>query len=270
MDMKRTYLKRPMGVVCYHLLISSIAFLIVTSSVFAASEDEDANFSKSGASRSIAAAQDQDDDEGDEYNFSWLDPDKKVYVLQNRKYRKSRKFAVYLSGGFNLSNPFKSELMAVPRLSYHFTEQFGIEALYSFINNTDSDNYVALKKVNASALPFVREHKNYLGGLFAWSPWYAKINFFNKILYFDWGLNAGLGQVYTYVDKNNKTTGAPNVVNESFSAFFLGTSQNYFITRQFSVRLDLIGMFYRAAGADGSTTKTYKNFDFTVGAGYVF
>ena len=25
----------------------------------------------------------------DEYNFSWLDPDKKIYVLQNRKYRKA-------------------------------------------------------------------------------------------------------------------------------------------------------------------------------------
>ena len=63
----------------------------------------------SGASRGIAstdrkiASEEKGDSDDDEFNFSWLDPDKKVYVLQNRKYRKKNRFAIFLTGGLNLS-----------------------------------------------------------------------------------------------------------------------------------------------------------------------
>ena len=40
--------------------------------------------------------------ESDLYNFSWLDKDKEIYVLQNRKFKKVNRF--YLSGGFGKSD----------------------------------------------------------------------------------------------------------------------------------------------------------------------
>lgn len=202
--------------------------------------------------------------------FLWLDPDKQVYVLQNRKYKKARKLELFLSGGLNLSNPFKTEFLGQPRLAYWFAEQFGIEAFYAFIGNSDNDTFKALRTVSTSALPFARENLSYVGGVFSWIPWYAKLNFFNKILYFDWALNGGIGQVSTKVDLNNSLAGDRNFKEESFTAFFLGTSQNYYLTRNWTVRLDLIGMFYSAKGADNATTKMYKNFDFTAGVGYLF
>ena len=37
--------------------------------------------------------------EGDTYSFSWLDPDKEVFVLQNRKYRKKGRLHLNAGGG---------------------------------------------------------------------------------------------------------------------------------------------------------------------------
>ena len=215
-----------------------------------------------------ATAKNSDGD--DEYNFSWLDPEKKVYVLQNRKYRKAGHAGIFLGGAMNLSGPFKTHYMGVPRLGYWFTENMGVELFYALGSNQDTSTLASLRKVSASALPFVREVRSYFGAVFSWVPWYAKLNFFNKILYLDWALNAGVGRVNTAFDQNNRATSAPNYLNESFTGLFLGTSQNYFVSRNWSVRLDLISYMYNAKGADNESTNTYKNFDFGVGVGYLF
>ncbi len=206
----------------------------------------------------------------EEYNFSWLDPDKKVYVLQNRRYRKAERLGVYISGGLNLSNPFRTEYSAVPRVAFWLSEQFGFEAFYGLVSTSANATLTALRTVSASALPFVRENRGYFGGVGTWTPWYSKLNFFNKILYFDWFVHAGLGQIQTAVDENTRATGSPNYRLENLTTLFLGTGQNFFLNQHFQVRLDLIGMFYRARGADNVTTRTFSDFDFTTGLGYVF
>jgi outer membrane beta-barrel protein len=215
----------------------------------------------------IAAPGSSDDDE---YNFSWLDPDKKVYVLQNRKYRKKDRLAIYISGAINLSNPYRSEYMAIPRATYSFSEQFGAEVFFATVSNADNENLKALKKVSASALPFVREHRSYYGGLLIWTPWYSKLNFFNKILYYDWFLKGGLGQVSTALDRNRVAANASDFVLENFTAIYFGTGMNFFVTRNVLARLDLIGMTYGAKGADNVTELRQFNYDFAVGLGYLF
>jgi outer membrane beta-barrel protein len=216
------------------------------------------------------AAKDSSKDSDDEYAFSWLDPDKNVYVLQNRKFRKARRFAVFASGGINLNNPYRSEYPLMPKVGYWFTEQFGVELFYTHVFSSESSNLTALKKVSASALPFVRQQRSYYGALFSYTPWYAKMNFFNKILYFDWAVTAGAGQVNTAINLNNKADGSANLRNEAFFAGYIGLDQKFFITRNFLVRWDLIALLYRAKGADLSTVRWQRNFDFTLGAGVIF
>lgn len=223
--------------------------------------------------RSFAATQSNEDVAADdEYNFSWLDPDKKVYVLQNRKYRKALKPAVYLQGGLNLDNPYRSELLYGVRASFWFSEQFGVDAFYFKVNSSKNDTFNALEDAasNSGALPFVRRHHSYLGALGTWTPWYAKLNFFNKILYFDWFFNLGLGQASTSVDRNRSKVTPPNFVNENNFAIFYGTGQNFYVTRNFMVRLDLIGSTYNATTVNANTTKRYFNWDFVAGIGYLF
>lgn len=210
-----------------------------------------------------------EDTSDDEYNFSWLDPDKKVYVLQNRKYRKKGHVGIFAAGGMNLNNPYRTEWLGVPRAAYWFSEQFGFEVFYAYVNNSDNATMTSLKTAS-DTLPFVRENQGYYGGLLTWTPWYAKINFFNKILYFDWFLDLGMGQVTTALDLNTKSYNPPNLKTENIMAYYFGTGQNFFVTRDFSVRWDLIGMAYNATALDGRTTRLFTNFDFTLGVGYLF
>lgn len=214
-----------------------------------------------------AASSDSDDEE---YNFSWLDPDKKVYVLQNRKYRKKSRIAITLSAGLNLSNPYQSESLVAPRASYWISEQFGFEFFFAFLKNSDNGTLKALKDAGPAVLPFVRQNRSYYGGVLTWTPWYAKLNFFNKILYFDWFLYAGIGQVNTAVDHNRSFAAPSNFITETLFTVFYGTGQNFYVTQNWLVRLDLLGMAYNASGKDATTTTVTTNYDFSVGVGYLF
>jgi hypothetical protein len=53
-------------------------------------------------------------DEKSLYNFSWLDNDKEIYVLQNRKFRKDGSFYVGATGAYNLSQDFLDEKLLEP------------------------------------------------------------------------------------------------------------------------------------------------------------
>lgn len=243
----------------------SILFLLLVTTHVLGAEAEPEN----QASRSIASAKTEAAGDDNEFNFSWLDPDKKVYVLQNRKYRKSGHFALFVSGAFDISNPYRTSYLGIPRAAYWFSEQFGVEAFFAKATNSDNSTLRELKDASPTALPFVREHRSYYGALFTWTPWYAKINFFNKILYFDWFINLGLGQTNTAVDKNIRADRAPNYTLEDLFTVFYGTGQNFYVTRNFLVRWDLIGMTYNATGTSNQKGNS-TNFNFGLGIGYLF
>ncbi len=273
---------------CRTFIVLSFSFILFfSSSIIRAEEDitsenlkEAAEELKAGSSgadevgggrgpastRGPAAASNGDE----EFNFSWLDPDKKVYVLQNRKYRKAGRFGLSVSGGTNLSNPYKTEYLYSGKGTFWITEQLGVEGFYTGLTNSDSGNFTALKNVNSTALPFVRENRSYYGGLAMWAPFYAKINLFNIILYFDWYFNAGLGQIRTAFDQNRLAGAGPNYKFENLTTFLFGTGQSFYIGKSFQIRLDLTGMAYRATSADNVTIKTFTNFDFSAGVGYLF
>lgn len=211
-----------------------------------------------------AAEQTEDED----YNFSWLDPDKKVYVLQNRRYRKAGRAHVFAGGGMNLSNPFKTGYLGTGRAGFWINEQFGIEGLGAFFANSDSDTLVAIRQ-RSTVQPFVREIKSYFGGVVDWAPFYAKMNIFNNIVYFDWVFNLGGGMVNTANDRNTASSAAPAIVNESHFGIFFGTAMNFFLSKHFLVRLDLTGVNYGASGASGAD-KRFMSFDVAAGVGFIF
>ena len=208
-------------------------------------------------------------DQEDDADFSWLDPDKKVYVLQNRKYRKAGKPAVFLGGGLDLNNPFRSGYFGTARGAFWATEQFGAEFFYSGFKNSDNATLTALKNNNSASLPYVREVRGYFGGVAAWAPFYGKLNLFNKILYYDWFINLGLAQVSTANDRNRLAAASANYVYENYLGFIFGTGQDFFITRHFSIRWDLIGLTYSATGADDNVRRFYS-WNFGTSLGYHF
>lgn len=248
----------------------AIVMLFATSVSFGSeTPTEDIDSGRAPAGRSSGSDEiDTHNTDDDDYDFSWLDPDKKVYVIQNRKYRKAWRPALFLTGAMNLSNEFRNGFGGTGRLGMWFSEQFGAEVFvggYRYSNN----NTLKALQAKSSAMPFLREIRSYMGAVGAWAPFYGKFNFFNHILYYDWSLNFGLGSVNTANDRNT-VSGAPSqYVSESFLGFFFGTAQTFYVTRHFLVRAELIGVNYGAKGGDDQPRR-YTNFDFALGVGYLF
>ena len=121
--------------------------------------------------------------EKDTYDFLWMDPDKKVYVLQNKTYKKEKMF--YTDVGFllGLGNEFVDTTGYFIKGGYYFHEEWGIELGYTRYSNTTNSSYESIKYIN-STIPFVRKLDNSMYAMAIWSPFYGKINTFNKIVSF--------------------------------------------------------------------------------------
>ena len=208
-------------------------------------------------------------DENSEYNFNWLDPEKKIYVLQNRKYAKAGNAMISLMGGPGLSNSYRTVWNLDPRISYYFSEAFGIEAFNSFAFNSNNNTFRALTNVDQTLVPVVREIKSELGFMAQWVPWYAKINVFNKIIYFDWYFAAGAGQIDSNAVIVTNATLPATYQDQKFFALYAETGQLFHISDDWAVRVDFTGSYYKAPlqGNAGDST-WFSNYNFEIGFGY--
>ena len=205
----------------------------------------------------------------DEYNFSWLDPDKKIYVLQNRKYLKAGHLMVSAMGGVASTSPYLTTYNVQPRLSFFLSEAFGIETFYTLMSNSENGNFDALKQASPSTNPLIREIRSQYGVLLNYVPWYAKINVFNKILYFDWYFSGGAGTIQSALDRRQTVSAPHDYVEQSTLGVFAGTGHIYHLTQDFSVRLDMTASFYRAPNLGTSGDKIwFSNYLFAIGLGY--
>jgi outer membrane beta-barrel protein len=205
------------------------------------------------------------EDSDNEYNFSWLDPDKKVSVLQNRKFRKENKPMVTLNLGFANSNPYRKSYVIEPRIAYYFNEAWGIEVFYSIFSNKENDTAKAL--ISTTIRPDVIEVKNQVGALLQWAPWYAKINVFNTVLYFDWYFDGGVGTLNANMIPGSNNAGA--ATTKSLTAYYLGSGMLFHVTENFLVRLDYLNGWFQAPQRAVSGPNTFFNSsDFTIGAGF--
>ncbi len=208
------------------------------------------------------------------YDFSWLDKDKEVYVLQNRKFRKDSKFFVSALGGVTTSGAFVDATVLQGRAGFFFAEEWGVELLYS--KNSSEENDTA-KAVFASSQveAFVRKVQNYYGGMVLWSPFYAKINTFNQIVYFDWIF--GLGAA-TLTDQNNAnkvdtTTVSDVLIEESHTGLMWEAGMRFYISPSWSLRMNLTTIHYSAvrSSKNAADEKVWNsNYDMTVGVNYTF
>lgn len=211
------------------------------------------------------AAEDQDN----EYNFSWLDPDKKVSVLQNRKFRKSNRALLSLNLGLADTNAYRKSYAIDPRLAYYFSEAWGVEVFYSTFSNKKNSTAEALESTGASSRPDVIEIKNQVGILLHWVPWYAKINVFNTVLYFDWYFSGGVGSMNADMIAGGASTTA-GIANstKSLSSYYLGTGQLFHVTENFIVRLDFRNAWFKAPQrAVTGTEIMFNSTTFQVGLG---
>ena len=100
--------------------------------------------------------------ESSTYSFSWLDPDKEVYVLQNRKFRKKRSLFLNLGFGKDISESFVDSTQIQGRVGFFFKEDYGLGLLYSQNRGKDSDSAESVQDEHVCSL-FAEPLKNIRG-----------------------------------------------------------------------------------------------------------
>ena len=212
------------------------------------------------------------------YNFSWMDKDKEIYVLQNRKFRKDGSFYIGATAGKNLNQAFLDAYGGSARAGYFFSEDWGIEFLFG--KNDSKENDTAKGVREQGTVPFYREIDSYMGGMLMWSPFYSKINTFDQVFYFDWMFGVGLASIKTMDNRNRFTPGADEgkLTSENTTGAVWNTGFRFYITQNWSLRLDVTGLTYsadktkQAEGASGTskTKKLFTSYDLGLGLNYAF
>ena len=213
--------------------------------------------------------------EKDLYDFLWLDPDKKVYVLQNKIHKKEHTVYANFGVGLGLSTTFNDTTFFHGNIGYNLTEEWSLEALYTIYSNKENEALANLKHINKS-IPFIRKTLNNYGLMAKWSPFYGKINTFNKIFYFDWSFALGAGKLNT---KSNATTvsdenKADNYNSETYTSIIGKTELTFHASKNLHFGMGLIMNNYKAPGPSivnvPTTNKLRNNLDsvFSIGVSF--
>jgi outer membrane beta-barrel protein len=204
------------------------------------------------------------------YEFSWLDKDKEIYVLQNRVYRKDGRLYFGGAGATTVSGAFVDSYGAQARVGYFFREDWGFEFVYGKNSGKVNDTGKAIEA--QAAVPFYRKIDSYNGLMLMWSPFYAKINSFNQIFYFDWMFGAGLANLKT-LDNREKFNSIPSstLTEDSATGLIWTTAVRFHLNQNWSLRMDFSGLHFSADRSRSSTSAEkarFSNFDFALGLNY--
>lgn len=209
--------------------------------------------------------------EGDLYQFLWLDPDKKVYVLQNKLYKK--KGSIYFDLGYasNQTAKYQDSVGYHFNIGHYFKEEWAVELFYKTYSHTNNDTYTNVLQINGGE-PFIRRINQNYGALLVWAPFYGKINTFNQIFYFDWSF--GLGPSFISADSNKETVldaskaGVYN--NESYVGAHMKTQLKFHLNKNWNIGIELNNTSYQAAGPNESSKKIKNWTDAMITFGFSF
>jgi outer membrane beta-barrel protein len=183
------------------------------------------------------------------YSFSWLDRDKEVYVLQNRKYRKKDHFIFHAGYGKTTSGAFTNGTAIQGKIDYFFHEEYGFEFIYSSNSGEENTTAETLRGSTGTsgARPFRRITQNYMGAMFLWSPFYSKINTFNQIIYLDWIIGLGYGSLEETNNKDEVLLGTDRPdVTQSHNGPMWSFGALFYLSKMMSVKFDVNAFHYQA------------------------
>lgn len=205
------------------------------------------------------------------YDFLWLDPDKKVYVLQNKLYKKEHTFYVDVGYLSNFTSKFQDTYGFSGKAGFYFHEEWALELFYNGYTNQNNDDFRNVRLVNRQE-PFIRRLDSSYGANVIWSPFYGKINTFNQIFYFDWSVGAGYAMLTG--ESNLKSVKQGNVVTyfskETYSGGVLKTNLKFHLTENWHLSAEYMNTYYFAAGPRSPTKKLRTNTDVILAVGFSF
>jgi len=206
------------------------------------------------------------------YDFLWLDPDKSVYVLQNKVHKKEQTFYLDLGYISNFTSKFQDTNGVSLKGGFYVFEEWGLEVFYNQYQNRDNEDYKNIRLIN-EAEPFIRKFSSSYGANIIWSPFYGKINTFNKIIYFDWSVGAGLAQVNTKSNLKNvrNPSQESKYENEKNMGAVLKTGVKFHLNKNVHVGLEYMNTYYKSPGPKNpSKDKLNTNTDVILSIGFSF
>lgn len=210
------------------------------------------------------------------YDFSWLDQDKEIYVLQNRKFRKVGDFYVGATFEKNANQAFVDSYGASFLAGFFFKEDWGVEFIYNKQSGKENNTFKNVQEGGAST-PYYRKVDSYMGAMLMWSPFYSKINTFNQIFYYDWLFGVGVASINSQTNENDffTTPGSTGVVSETSMGLIWTSGMRFYFSDSWSFRIDFRAMHSPTERPKSSTDSTkekvwYHNYDFGAGINYAF
>ena len=198
-----------------------------------------------------------------DYDFTWLDPEKKIYVLQNRRYRKGKKLEFAIGPlDVRLNNTLVSAFGATGRLTWYPNEEWGVEALYKYKFNRKSG--AAEHFENETGFRGLPRQTNWYGALeLLWVPFYSKINTFNHIFYIDLGGGAGPAWIETEADRNlfKGVVQANSIEVESTYGALVTVFIKFYFNEHFGLRHDINWLNYRALQVTPINSKSARSYE---------
>ncbi len=198
--------------------------------------------------------------EKDLYDFLWLDPDKSVYVLQNKIYPKNKTYYADIGFVTSVTANFQSTNGAQFKFGYYWAEEWAVEFNFIQYGNENNAAFENVKIIN-EAEPFVRRPLRSTSVFAIWSPFYGKINTFNKIYYFDWSFGVGTGQ-YTMESSLDGNINNPLEKNqydqENYIPVQLKTNLKFHINRNLHLGVELLNTNYQAGTPKNPSAKKWS------------
>ena len=204
------------------------------------------------------------------YDFLWLDPDKKVYVLQNKIYKKEHSF--YADVGYinNFTSKFQDTTGFSIKTGFYVHEDFGIELFYNLYSNSNNDEYKNIRGLDVE--PFIRRLDSSYGLIGIWSPFYGKINTFNQIFYFDWSFGLGMTKINAESNLETVALGAnipPVFLKEEYTGAVLKTKLKFHLQENIFLGLEYMNTYYMAPGPRApKSDKLRTNTDIIMSLGF--
>jgi outer membrane beta-barrel protein len=182
------------------------------------------------------------------YDFLWLDPDKKVYVLQNKLFKKEHTFYADVGYGMNFTSKFQNTHALALRTGFYVHEEWAVELFYNRYTNSANEEYRNVRSLQVE--PFIRRLNSSYGAIGVWSPFYGKINTFNQIFYFDWSFGAGVGMIDAASNRLNADNSIADTRfdQERYTGGILKTKVKFHLREHVHVGLEYFNTYYMGMG----------------------
>ncbi len=205
----------------------------------------------------------------DYYNFKWLSTDKNIFVLQQKFYSKKRSFYFNAGLGKNSASGFQSSTNFHLSSGFYFTETWGIEGFLNAYSNSNNDTFEKVSS-DGNTIPNIRRFTSAMGLTLLYSPFYGKLNTFNKILYMELLVGAGFSNIgaennivaFENSDPNN------NYDSESLTALHYKIQLRVNVTKRILFNLDYYTYYYSAANRSTEEAVLQSATDIILSAGF--